>query len=234
MAAPAPRPVLSIVVPTLNAAGTLGPVLDAVCDLPVAGGRVELVVSDGGSTDGTRALAERHGARVIAAPRGRGPQLAAGAAMAAGPWLLFLHADSVPGPGWREAIEEFAATPENRQRAGYFRLALDDRGAPARRIERLANWRARRLGLPYGDQGLLIHRSLYQEVGGYRPLPLMEDVDLVRRLGRKRLHALSATARTSAARYRRGGWWLRPLRNLSTLALYYAGVPPRVLARLYR
>jgi len=125
------------------------------------------------------------------------------------------------------------AQPGAAERAAVFRLRLDDAAPAARRIEKLAAWRSRRLGLPYGDQGLLIARRLYDQLGGYRPLPLMEDVDLVRRLGRRRLAALGSAAVTSAARYRRDGWWLRPLRNLALLALYYLGLPPRWLARLY-
>jgi hypothetical protein len=88
-------------------------------------------------------------------------------------------------------------------------------------------------GLPYGDQGLLIHRDLLASVGGLRPLPLMEDVDLVRRLGRHRLEALPVAAVTSAARWRRDGYLRRSARNLACLALWFAGVPPRIIARIY-
>ena len=87
--------------------------------------------------------------------------------------------------------------------------------------------------MPYGDQGLLIARALYDSIGGFAPVPLMEDVELVRRLGRDRLVELQATAITSAARYRRDGWWARPLRNLILLSLWRLGVPPATLARLY-
>ena len=118
-------------------------------------------------------------------------------------------------------------------RAGYFRFALDSDDPRARRLERLVAWRCRVLALPYGDQGLLIHRDLLAAVGGIRPLPLMEDVDLVRRLGRRRLVALDAAAITSAAKWQRQGWYRRSLRNLACLALYFAGVPPRLIARLY-
>ena len=93
--------------------------------------------------------------------------------------------------------------------------------------------RCRRFGLPYGDQGLLISRAHYERLGGFRPLPLMEDVDLVRRIGRNDLVPLEADAITSAARYRRDGWWFRPLRNLTCLSLYFAGLPPQALRRLY-
>jgi GT2 family glycosyltransferase len=87
--------------------------------------------------------------------------------------------------------------------------------------------------LPYGDQGMLIHRDLLRAVGGMRDLPLMEDVDLVRRLGRKRLAALDAEAVTGAARWERDGWTRRSARNLVCLSLYLAGVKPATIARLY-
>ena len=106
-------------------------------------------------------------------------------------------------------------------------------GIRARRVERLAAWRCRIFGLPYGDQGLLIARAFYEGLGGFRPLPLMDDVDLVRRIGRRNLVLLDADAVTSAARYERDGWLRRPLRNLSCLALYLVGLSPRLVARLY-
>ena len=113
-------------------------------------------------------------------------------------------------------------------------LALDDLASAARRLERIVAWRCRVLALPYGDQGLLISRALYDAVGGFAPLPLMEDVDLVRRLGRYRLARIGARCVASARRYRQGGYWRRPLRNLFCLALYFAGMAPEHIARFYR
>jgi rSAM/selenodomain-associated transferase 2 len=194
----------------------------------------EVILVDGGSSDGTVGVAAQAGARVVeAGAPGRGRQLAAGAAAARSGWLLFLHADTCLAPGWARAVGRALADPAMAARAGYFRLRLDDPAPQARLVERLAGWRARRLGLPYGDQGLLIARGFYETLGGFRPLPLMEDVELARRIGRRRLVALDGVAVTSAARYRRDGWWLRPLRNLSLLALYFLGLPPAWLRRLY-
>jgi rSAM/selenodomain-associated transferase 2 len=224
---------LSIVVPTLNAATTLGAALDALDEGRDAGLLREVIVVDGGSHDETVSLATARGARVMAETGGRGPQLVAGAEAAAGEWLLFLHGDTRLGPGWAAQAAGFMARPDGLDKAAAFRLKLDDPAPQARRVERLANWRARRLGLPYGDQGLLLSRRLYEAVGGYRPLPLMEDVDLVRRLGRRRLVSLEAEALTSAARYRQDGWWARPLRNLTLLGCYFLGAPPALLKRLY-
>jgi glycosyltransferase involved in cell wall biosynthesis len=195
-----------------------------------------VVVVDGGSDDGTLAVAVRHGVRAISAPRGRGRQLAAGAeaAIEAGAeWLFFLHADSIPERGWREALAAFMAEPANCDRAGYGRLALDDPFPATRRLETMVAWRCRRFGLPYGDQGLLIPRNLYRSAGGFPSIELMEDVALVRRIGRSRLSGLPLTVTTSAERYRRDGYIRRPLRNLSCLALYLMGVAPPVIRRLY-
>ncbi|MBX9701499.1 MAG: TIGR04283 family arsenosugar biosynthesis glycosyltransferase [Acetobacteraceae bacterium] len=217
---------LTIIVPTLNAARTLPATLAACAEARA----LEHIVVDGGSQDGTAALAERLGARVVRAPRGRGVQLAAGAEAARGSWLLFLHADSRPAPGWAAAAR---AAMDDPARAAHFTFALDDPSPQARRLERRVAWRCRRLALPYGDQGLLIARALYMAVGGYRPLPLMEDVDLVRRLGRNRLTALPAPVVTSAERWRREGWRRRSARNLFCLGLWFAGVPPRIIQRIY-
>jgi rSAM/selenodomain-associated transferase 2 len=220
---------LSAIIPTLNAAGTLGAAIDAVRI-----GADEVIVVDGGSRDATVNIAAEHGARVATSPRGRGSQLAAGAAAVTGDWLLFLHADTRLAAGWDVATRRFMADPANARRAAAFRFALDDQAPHARRLEAMVAWRCRVFGLPYGDQGLLLSRALYDRVGGYRPLPLMEDVDLVRRVGRRNIVLLDASAVTSAERFRAGGYLRRPARNLACLALYLAGLPTPLIARLYR
>ena len=211
------------------------PALDAEALLPAclaALGEVEeVILVDGGSRDRTIAIAEAAGARVIVAPKGRGVQLRAGGEAASGEWLLFLHADTLLRPGWGEAAAaHMAASPS---RAACFRFRLDDPARQARWIERGVAARVRLLALPYGDQGLLIPRSLYSALGGYRPLPLFEDVDLVRRIGRRRLAVLDAAAVTSASRWRRDGWWRRSARNLVLLGLYRLGMRPERIARRY-
>ena len=217
---------LSVVVPTLNAAAHLPASLKRMHEPDL-----EIVVADGGSVDATREIAEAAGARVVGSLPGRGGQLAAGAAAAQGDWLLFLHADTRLATGWRAVAEAHARAAPGR--AACFRLRLDDPAWQARAIERAVAWRTRMFGLPYGDQGLLIARALYGEIGGYRPLPLMEDVDLVRRIGARRLVLLDHVALTSAERWRRDGWTARSLRNLTCLSLYGLGVSPRQLVRLY-
>jgi len=228
------QPPLSIVIPALDGAATLPATLAALEEGRRAGLIAEVILVDGVSSDSTVGIAAGAGARIVdAGAPGRGRQLFVGGAAARGEWLLFLHADTSLAPGWAQAVARVLSDPAMVERAGYFRLRLDDPAPQARLIERLANWRARRLGLPYGDQGLLIARAFYDRIGGFRPLPLMEDVELVRRIGRRRLVALDGAAVTSAARYRRDGWWARPLRNLTLLTLYFLGLPPGWLRRLY-
>ena len=216
---------ISVVIPTLDAADWIGPCLVAVREAD------ERVVVDGGSADGTRAIAESNGARAVVVPRGRGGQLAAGAVEARGDWLLFLHADTLLAPGWREAADRHVE--RQRGKAACFRFRLDSGGWRARLVEGGTALRVRWLALPYGDQGLLISRRLYEEIGGYRPLPLMEDVDLVRRIGGFRLERLGVEAVTSAERWRRDGWFHRSARNLLCLALFRIGMSAERVARLY-
>lgn len=222
-----PAPELSVIIPAFNAAHLLPATLASVKDAD------EILVVDGGSADGTVDIAASCGARTILAERGRGQQLIAGAHAARGRWLLFLHADTCLDPEWRHEVRAFIAEDRNATRAAVFRFALDEQSPQARRLEMLVAWRVRMLALPYGDQGLLLRADFYQALGGFRPLPLMEDVDLVRRIGRRRLTVLHAPARTSARRWRRDGWTRRSLRNLGCLSLYYLGVPPSFIKRLY-
>src|SRR5919199_13336 len=183
---------ISVVIPTLDAEATLVASLAPLVSGVAEGLVREAVVADGGSTDATREIADAAGCRVVSAARGRGAQLAAGAAVARWPWLLFLHADTVLEEGWRREARSFIerADRQGGEAAASFAFALDDFGARARWLEAMVAARCKLLGLPYGDQGLLISRRLYDRLRGFRPLPLMEDVDLVRRIGRRRLTLL--------------------------------------------
>ncbi|MDX2142016.1 MAG: TIGR04283 family arsenosugar biosynthesis glycosyltransferase [Rhodospirillaceae bacterium] len=223
-------PQTTIIVPALNSAATLGASLASVRGFP---GLHELIVVDGGSVDGTVAIAAAQGARVVHAPAGRGVQLAAGAAVATGDWLLFLHSDTCLTVDGIAEAEAFISNPANGDAAAAFRMTLDDERPAARWVEWIAATRTRILALPYGDQGLLISRRLYDTVGGFRPIAIMEDVDIARRLGRKRIHLFQSAVVTTAERYRKHGFWWRPIRNLSCLTLWFLGVSPETIARIY-
>ncbi|WP_208347217.1 TIGR04283 family arsenosugar biosynthesis glycosyltransferase [Pseudaestuariivita rosea] len=223
---PAP---ISVVIPTLNAANELSDTLACLVEGIEAGLLRELIVSDGGSQDETVDIAEAWGATVITDTAGRGGQLARGCQAAKGDWLLILHADSHLAPGWRAVVRQHLAGSD----AAYFRLVFRAKGLAPRLVAGWANLRARVLGLPYGDQSLLLPRALYDDSGGYANIPLMEDVAMARALKGKLVmldHAIS----TSAARYQRQGWLRRGARNLWLLLRYLAGADPEKLADEYR
>ncbi len=223
------RAPISVIIPTLNAQAALGVALTSLMEGLDRGLIREVIVSDGGSQDGTGLVAQAWGAEIVQGAPSRGGQLRKGCAAARGDWLLILHADTQLAPGWSSAAEAHLTS----ERAAWFQLRFDDTGLAAGLVAGWANLRARFLGLPYGDQGLLISRDLYAASGGYPDQPLMEDVALARAL-RGQLTGLQAAAITSADKYRDQGWLRRGARNLWTLLRYFAGVPADRLARAYR
>lgn len=223
------RAQVSVVVPTYNAEPALAACLGALMEGVEQGLIRELIVTDGGSSDASGAVAQAWGAEVLIGAASRGGQLKRGVAAAKGEWVLIIHADTVLTAGWTDAVRAHLAHPEV---AGWFRLAFDQRGIAAWSVAGWANMRSR-LGLPYGDQGLLIHRDLYNAVGGYLDQPLMEDVALARCLYGK-LEALDGVAVTSAHKYRQQGWLRRGGKNLWTLFRYFMGASPERLAQSYR
>ncbi len=225
---PAP---LSIIIPALNAEKDLALCLEALMPGLEAQLIREVILVDGGSEDQTRRLAEGTGATVLTSPPGRAKQLIRGAEAARGDWLLFLHADTVLSRDWAERTS--AHICDHPEKAAAFTLAFRSDHPMARKIAARANWRARTFGLPYGDQGLLISRNLYDQLGGFDDIPLMEDVKLVRAIGKTRLKILSAEARTSADRYEKQGWRRRALGNIWLSTRFHLGADPDKLAKRY-
>lgn len=232
---------LTVVIPTFDSADALPSTMAALRDevarsQAIKGLQVpelEIVVSDGGSSDGTPTIASGLGARVVTALKGRSSQLRAGAAVANGEWLLFLHADTRLAPGWAARVAGFIANPANLGRAAAFTFRLDSDAPWAHRLEAFVERRSRWLALPTGRQGLLIGRSYYDALGGYPELPSLEDVDMIGRIGSERLRVLPIAAVTSAARYQGEGWLKRMMRDALCLGLWLAGVPAAHVARLH-
>lgn len=222
---------ISVIIPTLNAAGELPACVESLIEGLGAGLIRELIVTDGGSTDATLSIAEAAGATIVTGPATRGGQLRRGAEAAKGNWLLVLHADTVLGAGWAPVVQTHL--DKGNGTAAWFNLAFRASGMRARWVAGWANLRSTLFGLPYGDQGLLVSRQMYTQAGGYRDQPLMEDVALVRGL-KGQLVGLPVTAMTSAARYQRNGWARCGAQNMWTLTRYFAGVNPEKLAASYR
>jgi rSAM/selenodomain-associated transferase 2 len=229
-ATPAAAPPLSVIVPVRNEAGRL-PLL--LADLGRAPRLVrEVLVVDGGSEDRTPLLARLGGALTLMAGGGRGPQLACGAERAAAPWLLLLHADVRLPAAWPAAVA--AALAQGEEAAWAFGLRIDAGGAALRLVELAVRLRSRWAGLPYGDQGLLLPRRLLEAVGGVPPLPLMEDLELVRRLRvRARIRGLDGAVRVDARRWRRLGVWRTAIANSRLRRAWRRGVPAAELAARY-
>lgn len=222
-------PFASIVVPVLHDTAEL---LRLLPTLEVRPSTELIVVSGSADSSVGPVVRSRPDARWIVAEAGRGVQLNRGAAEATGRWLVFLHADCRLAPGWLAKIER--ADRASAVVGGSFRFRLDSSRAAARLIEWGVRQRVRWLELPYGDQGLFVRREVFERLGGFRPLPLMEDVEFVRRLkGAGPLFHASTPVLVSPRRWERDGWARRTIENLALLLLYAAGVSPARLARRY-
>lgn len=232
----APRPprleaapgLISVVMPALNEAPRLAQTLGPLLATP----GVEVLVVDGGSRDGTLELARSLGARALLGFQGRARQMNLGAALARGQVLLFLHADTRLPPGWAPEVRRLLAAPGAAW--GCFSLGLDLPGRRFRLLERLVAWRTRRLGLPYGDQALFLPAALFRQLGGYPDLPIMEDYQLARALGRRGRVAFSPLkALTSGRRWRRLGLVRVTLLNQAVILGFHLGLDPARLRRWY-
>ena len=220
-----------MVIPARNEAGNLRRLLPQLSSLVPP---PELVVAEAGSSDDTRSVALEQGALVSSSSPGRGPQLSAGARIARGEVLVFLHADSTLPPSSWAAMHEALGDPH--LEGGAFRFSLEDTpGFWPRVYEFFVELRSRWLGLPYGDQGYFVRRATWERVGPFLPTPLMEDVEWWSRLRRQaNVRILRAPLVTSARRFQRRGWISSAIRNLSLLSAWKLGVSPERIAAWYR
>ena len=219
---------LTVIVPALDEAAGIAATLEALAPLRAAGH--EVIVADGGSTDETTAIAARFADRVITAPRGRARQMNAGAALATGDALVFLHADTRLPPRSAQLVSEALG----RRGWGRFDVRIEGRSPWLTIVAFFMNWRSRLTGIATGDQAMFVRREVFAAAGGFAEIPLMEDVELSARL--KRLSApacIAARASTSGRRWERRGV-LRTVLLMWRLRLaYFLGARPEDLARRY-
>jgi rSAM/selenodomain-associated transferase 2 len=221
---------ISIVMPVLNEAGTLRRTLSAL----TLSESEELIVVDGGSTDGAAEIAREFTPKTLAGPKGRARQMNLGAENAEGPILLFLHADCRPPRGAFDLIR--GAMEDKAVSAGAFDLAIDHPSFRFRIIEVGANLRSRVTGVPYGDQGLFMRKSMFEHIGGFEDIPLMEDVEIAGRLRKEgKVVFLRPPMVTAPRRWLREGPVFTTLRDWG-IALAYSmfRVCPEKLAKYYR
>ena len=236
---------VSIIIPALNEAEAIGRTLAATRESATASAAkarsdpadgesfpIEMIVVDGGSTDATAAIARSCGAVVVSSPPGRARQMNAGARVARGECLLFLHADTRLPPGYEQEVRRVLDLPG--VVAGAFALQIAGTGWRLRLVERAANLRSRLFELPYGDQGLFLRAEVFRSLGGFPELPLMEDLELVRLLRRRgKIMTSPLAAATSARRWESVGVVRATLLNQFFLLAYLLGMPPRRIASWY-
>lgn len=225
------RPPLSIVVPVLNEAAGIRATLDAL--RPLRGRGIEVIVVDGGSTDGTQAACAGRVDDVITAPRGRAAQMNAGAAAARGSVLLFLHADTLlPADADERVLDGLRASG---RRWGRFDVVIDGRSRWLRMVSWSMNRRSRLSGIATGDQAIFVTREAFEAAGGFPEQPLMEDIELSARLRRRgRPLSLRDRVHTSGRRWEQRGVWRTIVLMWRLRLLYRLGVSPERLARAYR
>ncbi|GFE69700.1 TIGR04283 family arsenosugar biosynthesis glycosyltransferase [Chroococcus sp. FPU101] len=221
---------LSVIIPVFNEAEQIeATVLPLLKNLDI-----EIIIVDGGSTDQTIEIAQTLGLKVIVSPeKGRAHQMNYGARVATGEIFLFLHADTRLSQGYQKVIEQTLSLP--RVIAGAFELAIDGDENSLRWLEKMVNLRSRLLSLPYGDQGIFLKASVFYEMGGFAPIPIMEDFELIQRLKKKgKIWIVPQSILTSGRRWQKLGVWQTTLINQLIILGYYLGIPLHQLEHLYR
>ena len=220
---------ISIIIPAFNEADNIAKTLTSIGP----GNNREVIVVDGGSHDSTVSLARSLGARVVNSSPPKARQMNRGASVATGDVLLFLHADTLLPENFDEHILESLNRPGTV--AGAFELSVDSPIPALRLIESLANWRSRRLRLPYGDQAIFVQSKLFHQVGGFPHIPIMEDFELMRFLRKKgEIVTLPVSVSTSPRRWEKFGILKTTLINQLVIMAYFTGIAPDVISRWYR
>ncbi len=223
---------LSIIVPTLNESKRLPLLLADILRYPY---EFEIIIIDGGSSDNTDFLASLSGAKVIKLNEGnRGKQLQVGGFSAIGDWLLFLHADSRLNADWSSKVFKVIINSSNKKYAWFFTLNTNRKGLGWSIFKAAVAIRSNLFQRPYGDQGLLIDKDLYFKIGGYRPLNLMEDLDLVMRLSKKTtLKCIGTDIITSTRKYAQSNIILNAINNARLRKKWIKGTSSKDLAKSY-
>jgi rSAM/selenodomain-associated transferase 2 len=220
---------ISVIIPTLNEAEYLPRTLEKLANTD----DLDIIVADGGSTDGTREIAQSFSVVFKQCPKGRALQMNCAARSASGAILIFVHADTLLPEDWRKEVCK--ALSEDTICGGAFSLKIHGNGIGLRIVEALADFRSRAFSLPYGDQAIFVKRQIFDDLGGFADIPIMEDFEFMRRLRtRGKIRILQDAVITSGRRWEKLGVVRTTIINQMMILGYYLGVTPDILERFYR
>ena len=220
---------ITVVIPTYNAEKTINTTLDNVSKI-----FQKIIIIDAGSKDLTKIICKKFNTQFFTSKKNRGLQLNIGGEKSDSDWIFFLHADSILENYAIDEIKKFISNKENNFKAAAFKLKFNQNNIYAFLLSKIVFFRSKYLKLPYGDQGLIISKAFYKKIGGFKPLPIMEDVEIVKNIGFKNIRILDSYIITDSIRYKNQGWLIRPLINLYCLSLYFLGFNINLINRIYQ
>jgi len=220
---------VTLVIPTYNAQKTINTTLNNVSKK-----FQNIIIVDGYSKDLTKNICKKYNTQFFTSKTNRGMQLKLGGEKAGTNWIFFLHADSILQNSAIDKIAEFISIDKNNYKAAAFKLKFNQKNIYASCLSKIVFFRSKYFKLPYGDQGLIISKTFYNKIGGFKPLPIMEDVEIVKNIGFKNIQILDSYIITDSIRYKNQGWLIRPLINLYCLSLYFLGFNINYINKIYK
>ena len=220
---------VTVVIPTYNSEKTIETTLNSIYKY-----FNKIIIVDADSSDLTIEISKKYKIKIIKSVKGRGPQLVLGAENANTDWIFFLHSDSIINQNNIIDINKFITNTLNNNKAASFKIKFNTNNIWSNLLSILVNIRSKYLKLPYGDQGLLISKSFYKNIGGYKNIPIMEDVEIIRAIGFRNIKILNSYIITDAARFENQGWIYRPMINLFCLTLYFLGFNINNINKIYK
>tara|TARA_B110000238_G_C16119337_1_gene436390 strand:- start:1689 stop:2381 length:693 start_codon:yes stop_codon:yes gene_type:complete len=220
---------VTLVIPTYNAEKTINATLNNVSKI-----FQNIIIIDAHSKDLTKAICKKYNTQFFTSKKNRGIQLNLGGKKANTNWIFFLHADSILKNDAIDEIEKFISIDKNNYKAAAFKLKFNQDNIYAFCLSKIVTFRSKCFKLPYGDQGLILSKVFYNKIGGFKTLPIMEDVEIIRNIGYKNIRILDSYIITDSIRYKNQGWLIRPLVNLYCLSLYLLGFNINLINKIYQ
>ena len=220
---------ITVVIPTYNAEKTIYKTLDNVSKI-----FQKIIIVDANSKDLTKNICDKFAIQFFTSKKNRGLQLNIGAEKCDSDWIFFLHADSILDSDAINEINIFVSNAKNNYKAAALKLKFNQDNKYSFLLSKIIFFRSKYLKLPYGDQGLIISKDFYTKIGGFKPLPIMEDVEIVKNIGFKNIKLLDSYITTDSIRYKDQGWLFRPLINLYCLSLYFLGFNINLINKIYQ